>query len=161
MWEDIGKLYAPCSQTIILLQVSLTCAVIMIIILLMPSRMEYIASKGEFVDLPKDLAPPSDPGFCMNCTRTKAAEARAFPHFSQDGFELHGVSYHPYDFVQFKTGNVTCGLGQIIPLRQEALDRRDLQIKVRLLGRLSDVTGKPKGTLKDEVGYQIVVVSRH
>jgi len=119
----------------------------------MSGRMEYIESKGEFLDLPEDLAPSDDPGFCMNCTRTKAAEARAFPHFSQDGFELYGIFYHPYDFIQFKTGNVTCGLGQIIPLRQGALDRRDPQIKVRLLGRLSDVAGKPKDILKDEVGY--------
>ena len=115
--------------------------------------MEYIESKGEFVDLPKHQAPPNDPGFCMNCMRIKAAEARAFPCYSQGGFELHGIAYHPYDFVQFKTGGVTGGLGQIIPLGQEALDRRDPQIKVRLLGRLSDVTGKPKGILKDEVGH--------
>ena len=120
--------------------------------------MEYIESKGEFVDLPKDLAPPNDPGFCMNCTRTKDAEARAFPCFSQDRFELHGISYHPYDFVQFKTGESTCGLGQIIPMRQEVLDRRDPQIKVRLLGKLSDVAGKPKGMLKDEVSFSTVVV---
>ena len=128
---------------------------------LMSSRMEYIESKGEFVDLPEDLTPPNDPGFCMNCTRAKAAEARAFPQFSQEGFELHGIPYHPYDFVQFKTGNVTCGIGQIILLGQEALDRRDPQIKVRLLGKFSDVTGKPKHILKDEVGYQIVVVARN
>lgn len=125
----------------------------LLIIILMSNRMEYLEPKGEFVDLPKDIVPLNDPGFCMNCARTKAAEAEAFPHFSQGGFELHGTSYHPYDFVQFKTGNKTCGLGQIIPLRQEALDSRDPQMKVRLLGRLSDVTGKPKGILKDEVGY--------
>ena len=113
--------------------------------------MEYIESKGEFVDLPEDTAPPNDPGFCMNCTRTKDIEAQSFPHFSQGGFELHGISYHPYDFVQFKTGSTTCGLGQIFPLGQEVPDQRDPQIKVRLLGRLSDVTEKPKGILKDEV----------
>jgi hypothetical protein len=96
----------------------------------------------------------------MNCARIKAAEARAFPHFSQGGFELHGISYHPYDFVQFKTGSTTCGLGQIIPLRQEALDRRDPQIKVRLLGRLSDVTGKPKDILKDEVSIKSIYFKR-
>ena len=121
--------------------------------MLISSRMEYIESKGEFIDLPKDRVPLNDPGFCINCARTRAAEARAFPHFFQGGFELHGISYHPYDFVQFKTGNTTCGLGQIISLRQEALDRKDPQIKVRLLGRLSDVNGNPKGILKDEVGY--------
>lgn len=122
-------------------------------IILIPSRMEYVESKGEFVDLPKGVIPSDDPGFCMNCIRTKGAEARAFPHFSQDSFELHGVSYHPYDFVQFKTGSTTCGLGQIIPLRQEVLDRRDPQIRVRLLGRLSDVTEKPQSILKDEVSH--------
>jgi len=125
---------------------------IIIDIVLMLNRMEYIESRGEFVDLPKDIAPPDDPGFCANCARTKAAEGRAFPHFSQGGFHLHGVSYHPYDFVEFKTGNTTCGLGQIIPLGQKVPDRRDPQLKVQLLGRLSDVTGKPKGYLKDEVG---------
>lgn len=114
--------------------------------------MEYIESKGEFIDLPKDIAPVDDPGFCINCARTKGAEARAFPHFSQGGFELYGISYHPYDFVQFKTGSTTCGLGQIIPPSQ-ALDGRDPQIRVRLLGRLSDVAGKPKGVLKDEVCF--------
>ena len=132
---------------------SLTCTRVIVVIFLIFGRMEYIESKGEFVDLPKGLSPPNDPGFCMNCTRTKAAEAKAFPQFSLDGFELHGISYHPYDFVQFKTGNVTCGLGQIIPMGWEALDRRDPQIKVRLLGRLSDIAGKPKGVLKDEVSY--------
>jgi len=115
--------------------------------------MEYIESKGEFVDLPRDIAPPNDPGFCMNCARARGTEARAFPCFSQGGFELCGVPYHPYDFVQFKTGSTTCGLGQIIPLRQEALDGGDPQIRVRVLGRLSDIAGKPKGVLKDEVGF--------
>lgn len=115
--------------------------------------MEYVGSKGEFVDLPKNLLPSGDPGFCMNCTRTQATEARTFPCFFQAEFKLHGISYHPYDFVQFKTGDIMCGLGQIIPMKQELLDRRNPQIKVRLLGRLSDVTGKPKGILKDEVGY--------
>jgi hypothetical protein len=122
--------------------------------------MEYIESRGEFIDLPEDIAPSSDPGFCANCTRIKGIEARAFPHFFQGGFELHGISYHPYDFVQFKTGSTTCGLGQIIPLRQEALDRRDPQIRVRLLGKVSDVTEKPKGILKDEVSYCTIVISR-
>lgn len=122
--------------------------------------MEYIESKGEFVDLPEDKTPPKDPGFCMNCTRIKGAEAKASPYFFQGGFELHGISYHPYDFVQFKTGSTTCGLGQIIPLRQDVLDRRDLQIRVRLLGRISDVTGKPQGILKDEVSYQGIIISR-
>ena len=125
----------------------------------MSSRMEYVESKGEFVDLPKDIAPSNDPGFCANCARIKDIEARAFPHFFQGGFELHGMSYHPYDFVQFKTGSTTCGLGQIIPLRQEAPDRRDPQIRVRLLGKLSDVTGKPKGVLKDEVSYCNIIIS--
>ena len=128
--------------------------------MLMSSRMEYIELKGEFVDLPPDLAPPSDPGFCMNCARIKAAEEIAFPHFFQGGFELHGIPYHPYDFVQFKTGSDMCGLGQIISLRQEVPDRRDPQVKVRLLGRLSDITGKPKGILKDEVGDYAVVLLR-
>src|SRR6266478_4380725 len=104
--------------------------------------MEYIESKGEFVDLPKDPVPLNDPGFCMNCARAKAAEARASPHFSLVSFDLHGISYHPYDFIQFKTGDTTCGLGQIISLRQEVLDRRDPQIKVRLLGRVIDVAEK-------------------
>lgn len=122
--------------------------------------MEYIESKGEFIDLPEDSTPPNDPGFCLNCARTKAAEARSFPHFSQAGFELHGISYHPYDFVQFKTGSTTCGLGQIIPLGQQLLDRRDPQVKVRLLGRLGDITGKPKGVLRDEVGDETMVISR-
>ena len=126
----------------------------------MSIRMEYIGSKGEFVDLPEDMAPSNDPGFCANCARTKGIAARAFPHFFQGGFELHGISYHPYDFVQFKTGSTTCGLGQIIPLRQEALDRRNPQIRVRLLGKLSDVTGRPKGVLKDEVSCCIIVISR-
>lgn len=134
------------------MQVSLTCTKTVVGVMLISGRMEYNESKGEFVDLPKNPAPPSDPGFCTNCARTKAAETRAFPHFFQGGFELHGISYHPYDFVQFKTGNITCGIGQIISLKQEPLDRGDPQIKVRLLGRLSDVIGKPKSILKDEVG---------
>jgi hypothetical protein len=113
--------------------------------------MEYVESLGEFIDLPEDTPPPHDPGFCMNCTRTKAAEAKASPHFSRGSFELHETTYHPYDFLQFKTGNTTCGFGQIISLGQEAPDRREPQIKVRLLGRLSDVAEKPKGILKDEV----------
>lgn len=120
-------------------------------IILKPSRMEYIESKGEFIDLPEEITYPDNPGYCTNCARTKGAEARAFPHFLQDSFELHGVSYHPYDFVQFKTGSTTCGLGQIISLKQGILDRRDPQIRVRLLGRLSDVTEMPHGVLKDEV----------
>lgn len=118
----------------------------------MCGRMEYIESKGEFVDLPKDASSPDDPGFCMNCARIKVAEARAFPHFHQGGFELHGISYHQYDILQFKTGDMTCGFGQIISFEQEASDRdrRDPHIKVRLLGRVSDVTGMPMGVFKDE-----------
>ena len=116
------------------------------------SRMEYIESKGEFIDLQKSKPPPNDPGFCMNCARNKEAEVKAFPCFIEGGFELHGISYHPYDFLQFKTGNTTCGFGQIISLGQESFDRRDPQIKIRLLGRFSDVVGKPMGVLKDEVG---------
>jgi len=123
--------------------------------------MEYIESKGEFLDLPKDIAPSNDPGFCANCERAKGIEARASPHFFQGGFELYGISYHPYDFVQFKTGGTTCGLGQIIPLRQEVVDGRDPQIRVRLLGKLSDITGEPKGVLKDEVGYYTIVILRY
>lgn len=119
----------------------------------MNGRTEYIESKGEFVDLPKDVLASNDPGFCMNCGRTKATEARGFPHFYQGGFELHGALYHPYDFLQFKTGNITCGVGQIISFEQEGLDRRDPYIKVRLLGRLGDVTGKPEGVLKNEVSH--------
>ena len=122
--------------------------------------MEYVQSRGEFIDLPKITPPPDYPGFCMNCTRTKAAETRGFPHFDQGGFELHGESYHPYDFLQFKTGNITCGFGQIISLGQEALDRRDPHIKVRLLGRVSDVTGRPEDLLKDEVSYLITTISK-
>lgn len=113
--------------------------------------MEYIESRGEFVDLPKEAPSPDDPGFCINCARTKAIETRAFPHFYKGGFELHGESYHPYDFLQFKTGGVTCGFGQIISLGQEVEDRREPHVKVRLLGKVSDVTGKPQGTLKDGV----------
>ena len=128
-------------------------------IVLIPGRMEYIESRGEFVDLPKDAHSSSDPGFCMNCARIKATEARAFPHFYQGGFELHGISYHPYDFIQFKTGDTTCGFGQVISLGQEASDRRDPHIKVRLLGRASDVTGKPKGVLKDGVSYFSIIIS--
>lgn len=124
----------------------------------MSSRMEYVEPKGEFINLPKDAPPPNDPGFCMNCTRFKIAEARAFPHFHQGGFELHGTSYHPYDFLQFKTGDVVCGFGQIISLEQEALGRRDPHIKVRLLGRVNDVTGKPKGVLKDEVSCFLLLL---
>lgn len=119
----------------------------------MSSRMEYVESRGEFVDLSKDIPSPDDPGFCMNCARIKAAEARVFPHFYQGGFELHGIPYHTYDFLQFKTGDMTCGFGQIISLGQEVLDRRDPHIKVRLLGRISDVAGKPKGILKNGVSF--------
>lgn len=115
--------------------------------------MEYVESKGEFVDLPKETTPSDDPGYCMNCARIKGAEAIAFPHFFQDSFELHGVSYHPYDFVQFKTGSIACGLGQIIPLKRGVQDRSNPQIRVRLLGRLGDVTERPQGVLKDEVSY--------
>lgn len=124
------------------------------------SRMEYVESKGEFLDLPEDIATSNDPGFCANCARSEIAEAKASLHLFQGGFELYGISYHPYDFVQFKTGSTTCGLGQIIPLRQEVVDRRDPQVRVRLLGRLSDIPGKPKGILKDEVGHYIIVISR-
>jgi hypothetical protein len=115
--------------------------------------MEYNGSRGEFVDLPKDEPSSNDPGFCMNCARIKAVEARAFPQFYQGGFKLHGASYHPYDFLQFKTGDITCGFGQIISLGQEVLDRRDPHVKVRLLGRISDVAGKPHGVLKDGVSH--------
>ena len=121
--------------------------------------MEYIVSGGEFVDLPNETPSPNDPGFCMNCTRLKAAEARAFPHFYEGGFELHEISYHPYDFLQFKTGDITCGFGQIISLGQEVLDRRDPHIKVRLLGRASDVRGKPGDILKDGVSCFLLLFS--
>jgi len=122
--------------------------------------MEYIESKGEFLDLPEDIVISDDPGFCANCARSKIIEARASPRLFQGGFELYGISYHPYDFVQFKTGSTTCGLGQIIPLRQEVVDRREPQIRVRLLGKLSDIPGKPKGILKDEVGHYTIVISK-
>lgn len=114
--------------------------------------------RGEFVDLPQDIT-PNDPGFCMNCARTKAAETRGFPHFTQGGFELHGEQYHLYDFLQFKTGGLVCGFGQIISIGQEALDRKDPHIKVRLLGRLSNVTGKPEDILKDEVSNLSIIFS--